>query len=140
MTMMFERNIEMTLRELSVSSIAELIDDERHIPSTIGRFYFAAAKRLAGSKTQFEKFESVKADDGRAILRITFKLSSHLLLCSEREDELMSNLLWAFSFPALTKEEALVSDIEELCSLGTVEVLHCDDKPELASAICEVLD
>ncbi len=138
--MMFERDIEMTLRELSVSSIAELIDGERHIPNIMGRLYFAAAKRLAGSRTQFEKFESVKAGDGRTILRITLKLSSHFLLCSEREDASMSNLLWAFAFPSLTKEEALVSDIEELCSLGTVEVLHCDDEPELASAICEVLD
>lgn len=138
--MMFERDIEMTLRELSVSSIVGLIEDERHITNILAQLNFAAAKRLAGSKTQFEKFESVKADDGRTILRITLKLSSHLLLCSEREDASMSDLLWAFSFPALTKEEALVSDIEELCSLGTVEVLHCDDKPQLVSAICEVLD
>lgn len=52
----------------------------------------------------------------------------------------MSSLLWTFSFPALTREEAIVSDIEELCSLGTVEVLHCDDEAQLVSAICEVLD
>lgn len=138
--MIFERDIEMTLRELSVSSIVELIEDERHIPNIVARLDFAAAKRLADSKTQFEKFEAVKAEDGRTVLKITLKLSSHFLLCSEREDASMSSLLWTFSFPALTKEEAIVSDIEELCSLGTVEVLHCDDEPQLVSAICEVLD